>query len=164
MGCIIWFDEAQFKTNGTVNRRNYVYWAEDIPHITTDKAVNMPGVNVCCSFSLRGFIGPFRFQGTVTEENYLTMLVDSIFPAVWALYGNVIFISNYHRGVRAYLDQNLPDQWIGRRGPIQIDFAAHPLDLTLLDFVLRRTVKQRCTNINAVTWTCFWMKFKRWAE
>ena len=78
MGSIIWSDEPQFKLNGTVNRHNCVYWAEDNPHITVEKAVNLPGVNVWCGLSARGLIGPFRFEGTVTGETYRTMLADSI--------------------------------------------------------------------------------------
>ncbi|GFR05072.1 DUF4817 domain-containing protein [Trichonephila clavata] len=87
MGSIIWSDEAQFKLNGTVNRHNCVYWGEENPNITIEKAVNLPGVNVWCGLSSRGLIGPFRFEGTVTGINYLTMLADSIFPAIRALYG-----------------------------------------------------------------------------
>ncbi|UYV72667.1 hypothetical protein LAZ67_10000255 [Cordylochernes scorpioides] len=146
MGSIIWSDEAQFKLNGTVNRHNCVYWCEENPHITIEKAVNLPGVNVWCGLSSRGLIGPFRFEGTVTGINYLTMLADSIFPAIRALYGNDDFYfqldgapPHYHRDVRAYLDQNLSGQWIGRRGPIE--FPARSPDLTPLDFFLWGTVK-----------------------
>nr|CAI5846584.1 unnamed protein product [Callosobruchus analis] len=64
MGSIIWSDEAQFKLNGTVNRHTCVYWCEENPHITIEKAVNLPGVNVWCGLSSRGLIGPFRFEGT----------------------------------------------------------------------------------------------------
>ncbi|GFS52141.1 DUF4817 domain-containing protein [Nephila pilipes] len=146
MGSIIWSDEAQFKLNGTVNRHNCVYWCEENPHITIEKAVNLPGVNVWCGLSSRGLIGPFRFEGTVTGINYLTMLADSIFPAIRALYDNDDFYfqqdgapPHYHRDVRAYLDQNLSGQWIGRRGPIE--FKARSPDLTPLDFFLWGTVK-----------------------
>nr|CAI5851003.1 unnamed protein product [Callosobruchus analis] len=66
MGSIIWSGEAQFKLNGTVNRHNCVYWCEENPHITIEKAVNLPGVNAWCGLSSRGLIGPFRFEGTVT--------------------------------------------------------------------------------------------------
>ncbi|UYV66924.1 hypothetical protein LAZ67_4003355 [Cordylochernes scorpioides] len=146
MGSIIWSDEAQFKLNGTVNRHNCVYWCEENPHITIEKAVNLPGVNVWCGLSSRGLIGPFRFEGTVTGINYLTMLADSIFPAIRALYGNDDFYfqldgapPHYHRDARAYLDKKLSGQWIGRRGPIE--FPARSPDLTPLDFFLWGTVK-----------------------
>jgi len=41
--------------------------------------------------------------------------------------------------VRAYLDENLPGQWIGRRGAAE--FPPHSPDLTLLDFYLWGTLK-----------------------
>nr|CAI5847239.1 unnamed protein product [Callosobruchus analis] len=75
-------------------QHNCVYWCEENPHITIEKAVNLPGVNVWCGLSSRGLIGPFRFEGTVTGINYLTMLADSIFPAIRALYGD-LRISDY---------------------------------------------------------------------
>nr|CAI5850687.1 unnamed protein product [Callosobruchus analis] len=113
MGSIIWSDEAQFKLNGTVNRHNCVYWCEENPHITIEEAVNLPGVNVWCGLSSRGLIEPFRFEGTVTG--------DGAPP-------------HYHRDVRAYLDQNLSGQWIGRRRPNE--FPPRSPDLTPLDFFL----------------------------
>jgi hypothetical protein len=75
---VVWSDEAQFKLNGTVNRHNCVYWAEDNPHLTVENAVNLPGVNVWCGLSSKGLIGPFRFEGNVTGESYLTVLDGSI--------------------------------------------------------------------------------------
>ena len=41
--------------------------------------------------------------------------------------------------LRAYLDHNVPGQWLGRRGPIE--FPARSPDLTPLDFFLWGTVK-----------------------
>ena len=40
---IVWFDKAQFKLNGTVNRHNCVYWAQENLHVHVYKAVNLPG-------------------------------------------------------------------------------------------------------------------------
>nr|CAI5870216.1 unnamed protein product [Callosobruchus analis] len=161
MGSIIWSDEAQFKLNRTVNTHNCVYWCEENPHITIEKAVNLPGVNVWCGLSSRGFIGPFRFEGTVTGSNYLTMLADSIFPAIRALYGNDDFYfqqdgapPHYHRDVRAYLDQNLSGQWIGRRG--KIEFPPRSPDLTPLDFFLWGTVKDEVYKRKPRNLDIFW--------
>lgn len=71
------------------------------------------------------------------------MLRTSVFPAIRTLYGNEEYYfqqdgapSHYHRDVRAYLDDNLPGHWIGRRGPIEF-----PPDLTPLDFYLWGTLK-----------------------
>lgn len=138
---VVWSDEAQFKLNGTVNRHNCVYWCANNPHVFVEKAVNLPGINVWCGFSSRGLIGPFFFDGTVTGQVYLNMIQTSVLPAIRALYGNEEFYfqqdgapPHYHRDVRAYLDDNLPGHWIGRRGPIE--FPPRSPDLTPLDFYL----------------------------
>jgi len=84
---IAWSDEAQFKLNGTVNHHNCVYWSPEILHVHVDKAFNLPGLNVWCGLSARGLIGPFFFEGTVTGEAYLEMLLSSsILPPIRALY------------------------------------------------------------------------------
>ncbi|UYV61200.1 hypothetical protein LAZ67_1003794 [Cordylochernes scorpioides] len=108
-----------------------------------------PGVRAITRMVTAHYVWPAvkkDIQGTVTGINYLTMLADSIFPAIRALYGNDDFYfqldgapPHYHRDVRAYLDQNLSGQWIGRRGPIE--FPARSPDLTPLDFFLWSTVK-----------------------
>jgi len=111
---IVWSDEAQFKLNGTMNRRNCVYWAPENLHVHIGKAVNLPGVNVWCGLPARGLIGPFFFGGTVTGEAYLEMLRSSILPAIRVLYENTeVFYQQdgalppYCRDVRAFLDENL---------------------------------------------------------
>ena len=48
---------------------------------------------------------------------------------------------HYHRDVRACLDENLPNWWIGRRG--SIEFLPHSPDLTPLDFFYGDTSKIR---------------------
>jgi len=138
---IVWFDKAQFKLNGTVNRHNCVYWAQENLHVHVYKAVNLPGVNVWCGLSARGLIGPFFFEGTVTGKAYLEMRRSSILPAIHALYENSdIFYpqdeapAHYHRDVRAFLDENLQGRWIGLRGTIE--FPPRSPDLTPLDFYL----------------------------
>ena len=123
---IVWPDEAQFKLNGTVNCHNCVYWAPENLHVHVDKAVNLPGVNVWCGLSVRGLIGPFFFEGTVTGEVYLEMPHSSILPAIRALYENSkVFYQqdgatpHYHRDVWASLDEDLQGHWIGRRGTFE---------------------------------------------
>ena len=142
----MWSDEDQFKLNGTVNRHNCVYWAPENLHVHVGKAFNLPGVNVWCGLSAIGLIGPSLFEGTVTSEAYLEMLRLSILPAILALYENSeLFYQqdgappHYHRGVWAFLDENLQGHWIGQRGTFE--FPPRSLDLTPLDFYLWGTLK-----------------------
>jgi hypothetical protein len=45
-GKMVWSYEAQFKLNGTLNRRNCVYLAPENPHVHVEKEVSLPGLNV----------------------------------------------------------------------------------------------------------------------
>jgi hypothetical protein len=111
-----------------------------------EKEVNLPGLNIWCGLSLRGLTGPFLFEGTVTGQVYLDVLHTSILPAIHTLFGNDQFYfqqdgapPHFHQDVRAFLDENLPGQWIGRRGAVE--FPPRSPDLTPLDFYLWGTLK-----------------------
>lgn len=58
---IVWSDEETFKLNGTINRHNCVYWARENPIAMEEWAVNLPGLSVGCSLSVRGIVGSFFF-------------------------------------------------------------------------------------------------------
>ena len=62
---IVWLCEATFKVNGTINRHNCVYWANENPNIIDEKTVDLPGVAVWCGLSSRGLIGPYFFEETL---------------------------------------------------------------------------------------------------
>ena len=129
-----------------MNRRNCVYWAPENSHVHVEKEVNLPGLKVWCVMSLRGIIGPFFFEGTVTGQVYLDMLRTSILPAIHTVFGNDRFYfqqdgapPHFHLDVRDYLDENFPGQWIGRRGAL--DFPPRSPDLTPLYYYLWGTLK-----------------------
>ena len=48
---------------------------------------------------------------------------------------------HYHHDVRAYLNENLPNRWIGRKGPV--DYLARSPDLTPIDFFLWGFLKNK---------------------
>ena len=146
VGKVVWSDEAQFKLNGTVSRHNCVCWAPENPHVHVEKEVSLPGLNVWCGLSLKVLIGPFFFEGTVTGHVYLDMLRTSILPAIRTLFRNDRFYFqqdgaplHFHRDVRAYLDENLPGQWIGRRGAVE--FPPRSSDLIPPDLYLWGTLR-----------------------
>jgi hypothetical protein len=88
MGKMVWSDEAQFKLNRRVKRHNCVNWAPKNPHVNVGKEVNLLGFNIWCRLSLRGLIGLFFFEGTITGQVYLDMLRTSILHAIHSLLGN----------------------------------------------------------------------------
>ena len=80
------------------------------------------------------------FEGDITSEKYLQMLMDSIISRlgkhsasrtmIWQQDGA---LSHYGRVVQDYLDDTFL-QWIGRRGTVE--WAPRSPDLTLCDFSL----------------------------
>ena len=59
---IIWSDEASFKLSGHVNRHNCVYWYTNNMHLTLEKQLNQPGINVWGTMSSSGVYGPFFWK------------------------------------------------------------------------------------------------------
>jgi len=143
---VYWSDEASFKLNGHINRHNCVYWAEENPHVTIDREVNLLGVNVWCAISSQGIIGPHFFDGTVNSQSYLALLKETLLPEIRRRNDDedVYFQQDgapphYAQAVRDWLDENFPGRWIGRRGPIE--WPARSPDLTPPDFFLWGVVK-----------------------
>ena len=139
---IWWSDEASFKLNGHINRHNCVFWCADNPRVVLEKEINLPGVTVWAAISPQGIIGPVFFDGTVTSQSYLEMLQTHLWPRIKDT--NDYFQQDgapphYGRIVRDWLDQNLRDRWIGRRGPM--DWPARSPDLTPPDFFLWGVLK-----------------------
>lgn len=148
---VIWTDEAKFNLNGQLNRHNCVYYSEENPHKIFEKSVNSPGVMVWAGICSRAIIGPFFFQGTVTGDSYLNMLETFALPRVvqltdgagdqpslwWQQDGAP---PHYSRAVRAWLDNNFPNKWIGRRGPVE--WPARSPDLSPMDYSVWGIVKE----------------------
>lgn len=134
---IKWSDESIFRMNGQLNKHNCCYWDYTNPAIQTPISNDKRGVHVWCAISSNGLIGPYFFDGTVTGESYLAMLQDFAAPhlADPATYFQQDGApAHYARIVRDWLDDNLPNRWIGRRGPYE--WPARSPDLTPCDFFL----------------------------
>src|SRR6185437_7270063 len=139
---ICFADESIFSLNGHVNRHNCRYYAPENPHwaqqvhFQHDERIMVWG-------GIFGdtVIGPFFFEGTVTGERYLDMLINQICPAVEQLNdGDGIWFMqdgappHYATIVRNFLDERYPERWIGRRGPVE--WPARSPDLNPLDYFL----------------------------
>lgn len=94
----------------------------------------------------RKIVGPFYFKTSVNGERYFYMLQNMVGPQLnemgWPHYfmhdGAPPHITN---PVRNWLDQNFPNQWIGRFGPIP--WAPRSPDLNPLDFFLWGSLKNK---------------------
>ncbi|PNF16254.1 hypothetical protein B7P43_G11654 [Cryptotermes secundus] len=113
--------------------------------IFTEHERDFPKVNVFCAVSQDKVYGPFFFEGnTVTGQTYLDMLQNWFFTSPQADSHDFIFQQDgapphWHLMVRDFLNEKVPQQWIGRKGAKDLAFCAWPArssDLTVCDFFL----------------------------
>lgn len=139
---ILFSDEASFYLNGLVNRQNYRYWSDNNPCWAEDRRGQInPKVNVWCGIFNNRVIGPVFIEGNLTATRYLTLLRNQLENFIDELPLNDRRIMYFQQDgapphfsleVRAYLDELLPERWIGRRGPVE--WPPRSPDLTPLDF------------------------------
>lgn len=136
-------DEATFYLNALVNKRYIRYWSENNPHVTIERVMKSPRLNVWCAMSKNQLIRPFLFQDDTVDgkKNYLSMLQNFFHPEIKRprKFRSIIFQqdgapSHFARDVRQYLDHQFPGRWIGRGGSIR--WAPCSPDLIPLDFFL----------------------------
>ena len=145
---IIFSDEATFHTSGHVNRHNVRIWAKQNPQEVVERVRGSPKVNVWCALASDRIIGPFFFaESTIKKENYLDMLENFAMPQILEVNEAVLFQQDgapphYAKTTRAYLDEVLPNRWIGRGAQEQWRvWPSRSPDLTPLDFYLWGYVK-----------------------
>jgi ribosomal protein S25 len=146
-GVLFFSDEANFHVSGVVNKHNCRIWAKTNPYATIDVAMNSPKITVWCAMSSKQIIGPYFFdEETVNQHNYLDMLQNYFHPIMKnkRMIKKMFFQqdgapAHFSKNVRAWLNNNFGDRWIGRGGPIS--WAPRSPDLTPLDFFLWGHVK-----------------------
>jgi hypothetical protein len=142
---ICFSDESTFFLNGALNRHNCRYWSDENPHEFREGNTQYPQkLNVWAGILGDCIIGPFFIEGNLTAEVYLELLRENIVPAIARVVEEgpqfePIFQQDgapphFGRAVRAYLDAQFPQRWIGRRGPKE--WPPRSPDLTPLDFFL----------------------------
>jgi len=145
---IFFSDEATFHVSGYVHTQNCRIWSSEKPTIVNEYEDNTEKVNVWCAMSSDCIIGPYFFDQNVNSNNYMEMLEGYFWPIIKRkrLASKIYFQqdgapAHYSLIVRDWLNNKLPNRWIGRRGPIE--WAARSPDLTPLDFFLWGYVKQK---------------------
>ncbi|KAL1268514.1 hypothetical protein QQF64_033877 [Cirrhinus molitorella] len=96
---------------------------------------------VWCGIWDTKIVGPFFINGNLKATGYLKLLHDDVFPSLCTEAGTFPEFfqqdgapPHYGCQVRAFLDEQFPEKWIGRRGPVEWPPRSH--DLTHLDFYL----------------------------
>lgn len=147
---IIFSDEAIFHLSGHVNRHNSRYWSQTNPHWIEEHSQVDPRVMVWCGIHNKRIIGPYFFDNTVNSESYLEVLENILSPYLDEIPISSLTKTYFQQDgapahfalcVRNWLNRNLPDMWIGRRGPIE--WPPRSPDITPLDFFLWGYLKSR---------------------
>lgn len=138
---ILFTDEASFTRDGVTNLKNSHIWAHENPHAIVQKhSQHKFSWNVWCGVVDDTLIGPHFFDGNLTGAIYLDFL-QMILPELLAIQDvnlrGLYFQQDgapphYSREVRAHLNDQFPNRWIGRAGPHS--WPARSPDLTVLDY------------------------------
>lgn len=140
---VIWSDESYFSSAGIFNRHNIRNWSTENHDLIFERAQQGRfGVGVSCFIFGRRIV--YRiFEGGLTARRHLEIL-EEVIPQLMenvplALYNAVYFQqdgapSHNSALVRAFLDDNFPQRWIGTHGPVR--WPPRSPDLSILDFFL----------------------------
>ncbi|EFN81575.1 hypothetical protein EAI_17384, partial [Harpegnathos saltator] len=86
---IVFSDEATFQLNGTCNRHNCRYWADENPHWMRESKTQYPQkLNVWAGIINNHLIGPFFIDGNLTAQRYENMLRNEIIPTIREIAGD----------------------------------------------------------------------------
>ena len=144
---IVFSDECKFSLSGVVNKQNCRIWGTERPNEVYETLHNSPSVMVWCALSQNEIIGPYFFENeNVTGSTYKRMLRYFLFPKPRNYPETMIFQQDgapphYSLEVREYLNRKLPNQWMGRGGPIS--WPARSPDLTPCDYFLWSYIKDK---------------------
>ena len=97
-------------------------WESENPHATVEFECDSPKLNVFCAMSKQTVYGPFIFEGqTITGRRYLEMLTNWLIPQLAVERHDCLFQQDgmpphWHLAVRTFLNEPLPNRWIGHAG------------------------------------------------
>jgi len=149
---LIFSDEATFHLSGKGSRHNVGIWGLENPYEIVQHERHSPKINVFSAVSVRKIYGPFFFEGnTVTGNSYFQTLHVWPFPQLNEDSEDFIFQQDeepphWHNQVRRFLNETLPQRWIGRTEPKDLALHSWPSrspDMTPCDFFLWGYVKDR---------------------
>ena len=116
------------------------------PHEIVEKELNVPCITVWGGITSAGLVGPFFFESTVTDDSYLKMSQEKVWSVIsqGEDIGELYFQQDgapphYATIVHNWLNDNFPNRWIGRRGPVE--WPPRSPDLSPPDFFLRGVLK-----------------------
>ncbi|XP_066152080.1 uncharacterized protein [Euwallacea fornicatus] len=151
---ILWTDESKFSREGVTNFHNLHYWAEENPHMKKETSFQHKfSVNVWAGIIGRLLIGPYFLPDNLNGENYLEFLrnhlPDILDDIPLDVRTEIIFQNDgcpahYRKTIREFLNNQFPERWIGRNGPIL--WPARSPDLTPVDYHIWGRMKELVYN------------------
>lgn len=149
--CILFVDEATFRTDGTVNLWNDRLWAvrgSDPDIQPAGKHQNAQRTTVLAALSRNWLGGPYFFHGTVTADAYREVLREFLLPDLEAANVNDVFFMQdgapAHTAVETrqfLIDSFGADRLIGRF--FNLPWPSRSPDLNPVDFFLWGFVRDR---------------------
>lgn len=149
---ILWTDESKFNQDGITNFHNAHYWAPKGQNPRKCKEISHQkrfSFNVWMGSVYNCIVGPVFLPDNLNGISYENFLRDELRLQLedvpLTVRSQIIFQhdgcpAHYFRNVRQWLDQNYPQRWIGRGGPIP--WPARCPDLTPCDFYIWGHMKQ----------------------
>jgi hypothetical protein len=125
---VLFSDEATFHKNGNLNRHNFHYYDTENPHFTRNvDHQHRWSLNVWGGIVGEYVVGPYFFDGILNGNIYLHFLRNSLpdllenihlatIRRLWIQHDGAP--AHYSAQVRYFLNNEYPNQWIGRGGPI----------------------------------------------
>uniref|UniRef100_A0AAR2KFA0 Tc1-like transposase DDE domain-containing protein n=1 Tax=Pygocentrus nattereri TaxID=42514 RepID=A0AAR2KFA0_PYGNA len=139
--CVLWSDESTFHiVFGNHGRR--VLWAKkekDCPDCFQCKVQKPASLMVWGCVSAHGMGNLHICEGTINAERYIQVLEQHMLPSKQPgtfpeFFQQDVAPPHYGCQVQAFLDEQFPGKWIGRRGPVE--WPPRSPDLTPLDSYL----------------------------
>ena len=138
-------DECVFALNGNVNKHNVHYWSEENPHHRICNPGKTASLTVWTCISFAGVVAFDVSKETMNGERYCKILREKVLPFFTRkrqmMYQQDGAAPHYSISARQILDQQMPQQWIGRRG--HIEWPARSPDLTVCDYWLWSYLRSR---------------------
>lgn len=139
---ILWSDEATFTRNKVFNCHNTHFWASENPKVI--RRTNFQhrfSVNLWAGIIGNKLIGPIEIPNRLNSEQYLNFLQNQLgglledvplIARVGMYFQHDGAPAHFGRPVRNWLNENYPDRWIGRGGPVA--WPARSPDYNPLDY------------------------------